>query len=114
MGQLNYAGSSYDISDPGLVMLDAVTRHAFSEGKSFTVVLQGTAVEGDGAVAARSLWFSPHVPVQFLYQDYETIQISRDTFDEFYNSVIECGICFLGDGPLPYEFTGEHSSSDDD
>lgn len=112
MGQLIYAASSYNIADPGLVLLDAVTRHAFSEGKSFTVILQGTAVEDDGVVAARTLWFSPHIPVQFLYQDYETIQISRDTFDEFYNSVIDCGICFLGDGPLPYEFTGENPSSD--
>lgn len=109
MGQLIYAGSSHDIADPALVELDALTRRAFSEGKSFTLILRGASEEGD--VVARSLWMSPHVPLQFLYEDYETIQIPRDRFDELYNSVIDSGIHFLGDGPLPYEFTGERPGS---
>ncbi|TDZ91133.1 hypothetical protein [Mycobacteroides salmoniphilum] len=112
MGQLIYAGSSYDIYGDGFVLLDVLTRNAFEEGKSFTVVLRGVTEHGE--TVARSLWLSPHIPVQFLYQDYETLQIPRDTFAELYDSVIESGIYFLGDGPLPYEFTGEHSSSDGD
>ncbi|CPR84195.1 MULTISPECIES: hypothetical protein [Mycobacteroides] len=112
MGQLIYAGSSYDISDLGLVALDALTRRAFSEGKSFTLILRGASEEGD--VVARSLWMSPHVPLQFLYEGYETIQIPRAAFAEMYKSVIDTGIHLLGDGPLPYEFTGERPGGDSD
>lgn len=104
MGQLIYAGgSNIGLSDEALVYLEALTRGVLSSGKSFAVVIAGDI---DGVVAARTLWFSPHTPVEFNYQDYETVQIDRESFNKLYESVLTSGVHFVGDGPLPYEFTG--------
>lgn len=113
MGKLNYAGAGIGLPDTELAYLDALTRHAFSEGKAFTVLIRGTG--DDSEVVAHSLWFSPQVPVQFIYQDFKTTHISRETFDKVYDSVIDSGVHLVGsEGPLPYEFTGDSPSDGSD
>lgn len=111
MGQLIYARESVGLADAVLVYLEALTQHAFREGTSFMVAIQGTTDDGD--VVAQSLWFSPQIPVQFRYKDYETVEIDRHFFGEMYQSVVDNGIYFLGDGPSTYEFTGGDTKGED-
>lgn len=112
MGQLIYAGgSNIGVPDTELAWLEAVTRLAFSAGKSFAGIIRGD-IEGD--IASRTLWFSPHIPVEFAYRDYETTQIDGDAFDKTFNAVIDSGLFVLGGGPPPYEFTGEQPGGSSD
>lgn len=109
MGQLVYAGSTIGLADAVLVYLEALTQQAFREGKAFMLAIQGTSDEGD--VVAQSLWLSPQIPVQFVYEAYETVEIDRQLIDKMYKSVIDSGIYYLGDGPLAYKFTGGDSDT---
>lgn len=109
MGQLVYAGSGIGLADAVLVHLEALTRHAFREGNAFMLAIHATT--DDGVVGAQSLWLSPQIPVQFVYEAYETVEIDRQLIDEMYKSVIDSGIYYLGDGPLAYEFTGGDSDT---
>lgn len=113
MAQLIYGGetTSIGLSDIQLAHLEALTRNAFIEGRSFAVVLANNV---EGVDVARTLWFSPQIPIQFAYEGHETTQIDRAAFGEIYDSVVASGVYFVGDGPLPYEFTGENPSSDGD
>lgn len=104
MGQLIYAGTNIGLSDSVLAHLEALTRHVLAEGKSFAVVIQGA--DDDGVAVARTLWVAPQIPILFAYQDYETVHIDRDAFGKLYESVIDSGVHYLGDGPLPYKFAG--------
>lgn len=112
MGKLIYAGgSTINLPDEALAYLEASTREVLSGGKSFTVVIVG---DFDGVAAARTLWFSPQTPIEFVYKAYETVQIDRESFGKLYESVLANGVHFVGDGALPYEFTGEHASGSSD
>lgn len=123
MGQLIYAETTISgVPDDHLAYLDAFTRHAFLESKSFAVMICGQIDGPYGVVdAARSLWFAPQIPVQFVYQGYETVEIRRPVFEHLYESTITKGGVYLvgSSESLPYEFTGESArdaadSSNDD
>lgn len=104
MGQLIYAGSHIGIEDAVLAYIEALTRHAFSEGKPFMLAIHGTTDDGD--VVAQSLWLSPQTPIQFRYERYETVEFDRQLFSEACESLVSNGAYYVGDGPLAYKFTG--------
>ena len=105
MGKLVYGGGSIiAIPDDGLAMLEALTGHLYSQGQGFTVVIRASG-EIDEPLY-RSLWFSPQVPVQFLYEGYETFKIQQAVFAELCAAVVRMGTHYIGaTGPLSYELT---------
>lgn len=68
--------------------------------------LGGRRVTGDvdGVIASRTLWLAPQIPIQFDYKGYETVQLRMDVLEVMFEAV-EQGLCFIGDGPEPYELT---------
>lgn len=90
--------------------MEALTLRAFREGKSFATVVTGDV---GGEIASRTLWVSPQIPIQFDYKGYETVQLRVDALDVMYEAV-EQSLCFIGDGPAPYELTDDEPRGDAD
>jgi hypothetical protein len=101
MGTLIYATTEIGIPDEHLATFEALTLRAFREGKSFATVVTGDV---DGVIASRTLWLAPQIPIQFDYKGYETVQLRMDVLEVMFEAV-EQGLCFIGDGPEPYELT---------
>lgn len=110
MGNLIYGGSSsVFVEDHLLAHAEALTRLFFSQRQTgvgvevrpgFTLVIFNV----DGS-RSHSFYVSPHIPIEFVYENYETVKISRAELQRDYETVVYSGKWFMGDGLLPYELT---------
>ncbi|MEW2483616.1 hypothetical protein AB0876_28920 [Mycobacterium sp. NPDC049093] len=74
VGSIIYGGAEiYEGPNSQLVYIDAITRRVFELGLGFALVFTV-----DNERSARSIWMSPNVPLEFRYDDYETIEISGE------------------------------------
>ncbi|ALY07648.1 hypothetical protein PBI_HOWE_14 [Gordonia phage Howe] len=107
MGTIVYGGGDHTLSlpDSAVARIDALTQHLFRRGESYTLVIMG--VDDSGRPISQSIWMAPTIPVQFLYADYESVEIPRDDFKAMFDDVVESGMHICGSGPLAYQFTGD-------
>lgn len=84
MGSIIYGGAEiYEGPNSQLAHIDAVTRRVFELGLGYALVF---TVDNDRS--ARSIWMSPNVPLEFRYDNYETVEISGEGINAVAAAVI--------------------------
>lgn len=110
MSALIYNGTRYGLNGEMLAYVHAVTQKMFAQGENFSLGI--TATNGAGDPVRHFLWASPSIPIEFLYDGDETVQLDGKLFDTMVEGVEEFGLLAIGFGPLPYSFEEANAALD--
>lgn len=100
MSAIIYNGVHYGLDQKNLAYVHAVTHNLLAADESFSLGIMAEA-EGGGLVR-HFLWISASIPVEFLYEGDETVQLDETILDEMLDGAEESGMVIIGDGPMPF------------
>lgn len=100
MSAIIYNGVQYGLDQKNLAYVHAVTHNLLAADEGFSLGIMGA---GDGGELVRHfLWISPSIPVEFIYDGDETVQLDETILDEMLDGVEESGMVIIGSGPMPF------------
>lgn len=100
MSAIIYNGVHYGLDHKNLAYVHAVTHNLLAADEAFSLGIMASA---DGGEPIRHfLWLSPAIPVEFLYDGDETVQLDESVLDAMLDGVEETGMVIVGDGPMPF------------
>ncbi|WP_024796284.1 DUF7882 family protein [Tomitella biformata] len=100
MSAIIYNGVHYGLDQKNLAYVHAVTHNLLAADESFSLGIMAST--DGGALVRHFLWISPSIPVEFLYDGDETVQLDESILDGMLDGVDESGMVIVGDGPMPF------------
>lgn len=100
MSAIIYNGVHYGLDQKNLAYVHAVVHNLLAAEESFSLGIMATTDEGE--LVRHFLWLSPAIPVEFLYDGDETVQLDEKILDAMLDGAEESGMVIVGDGPMPF------------
>ena len=100
MSAIIYNGVHYEMDLKNLAYVHAVTHNLLAANEGFSLGIVGDS--GGGEPVRHFLWVSPAIPVEFLYDGDETVQLDENILDAMLDGAEESGMVIVGSGPMPF------------
>lgn len=100
MNAIVYNGVHYGLDQKNLAYVHAVTHNLLAADEAFSLGIMAAADGGE--LVRHFLWISPSIPVEFLYDGDETVQLDESILDAMLDGAEESGLVIVGDGPMPF------------